>query len=82
MNVDFPQPDGPISAVTVPDEKSKEISRSARWLPNQAWILRASRPEPIADVPGAFWLREFATSAKEEGFTRVASISSPFSSPA
>ena len=36
INVDFPQPDGPINAVTVPAAKSSEISESTWFLLNHA----------------------------------------------
>ena len=51
MKVDLPQPDGPISAVTVPAEKSSETFSSAWCLPNQAWTPRASRPTPSGAEP-------------------------------
>jgi hypothetical protein len=42
--VDLPQPDGPISAVTVPGSMFSETrSSTLRW-PNHAEMLRASSP--------------------------------------
>jgi hypothetical protein len=66
MKVDLPQPDGPMSAVTVPAAKSRETFSSARWLPNQAWTPRASRPEPSGALPGSR-TRAAATPASELG---------------
>ena len=52
MNVDLPQPDGPINAVTVPEKKSIEISSSTCFLPNHACTPLASRPvEPAVGWP-------------------------------
>ncbi len=45
--VDFPQPEGPMRAVTVPVGKSSDISLTAWYLPNHACTLRASRPLPM-----------------------------------
>ena len=42
-NVDFPQPDGPISAVTLPASMDSEIRSSTLLEPNQALTLVASR---------------------------------------
>ena len=66
-NVDLPHPDGPISAVTVPDAKSKVTSFNACFDPNHAFTLRASRPVPIGMLPGAFSSREDATEARDLG---------------
>jgi hypothetical protein len=51
INVDFPHPDGPISAVTVPGKKSMETSSITCLSPNQAWIFLASMP-----VPAMWWV--------------------------
>ena len=64
-NVDFPQPDGPISAVTVPAAKSNVTSLRACFAPNQACTPRASSPEPSGAVPGFLVWRADATSASE-----------------
>jgi hypothetical protein len=65
MKVDFPQPDGPINAVTVPVKKSNEISSSTCFLPNQAWMPRASKPvEKVFGVP-TFESLALVTSDKE-----------------
>ena len=42
MNVDLPQPDGPITAVTLRSTSGSEISRSACLSPNHAESLSAS----------------------------------------
>ena len=44
-NVDFPQPDGPISAVTFPGSMDSEIRSSTLWEPNHALTLVASKPD-------------------------------------
>ena len=44
-NVDFPQPDGPIRAVTWPGSMDSEIRSSTLWEPNQALTLVASKPD-------------------------------------
>src|SRR5215475_4419529 len=41
-NVDFPQPDGPISAVTLPAYMVSETCSRTMWSPNQAVISLAS----------------------------------------
>src|SRR5262249_25902812 len=43
--VDLPQPDGPISAVTVPGSMARDTLSSTLWSPNQAEMLRAVRPD-------------------------------------
>ena len=42
-NVDLPQPDGPMSAVTSPAGMTRSTPSSTRWSPNQAHASRASR---------------------------------------
>ena len=64
-NVDFPHPDGPISAVTVPAAKSNVTSFSTCLAPNHACTPRDSRPDPSGAVPGVFTARVDATSASE-----------------
>ncbi|CAB4961523.1 unannotated protein [freshwater metagenome] len=57
-NVDLPQPDGPISAVTLPAGMSSDTRSSTLCVPNQAEMLRACRPAsalgtvPVADCTG------------------------------
>jgi len=68
MNVDLPQPDGPIRAVTEPAANSRFISAKTWFLPNQACTPRASSPVPVAELA---WVRStlaFATLAKELGW--------------
>ena len=65
INVDFPQPDGPIRAVTVPVKKSRVTLLSAWCLPNHACTPRASRPEPIGLEPTFFSPRALATAESE-----------------
>ena len=65
INVDFPQPDGPINAVTVPVAKSIEISSKTCFLPNQACTPLASRPLPPAIGLPTFTCRADATSPSE-----------------
>ncbi len=43
-NVDLPQPDGPISAVTLPGSMVSETRSSTLCVPNHAEMPRASRP--------------------------------------
>ena len=69
MNVDFPQPEGPIRAVTVPEKKSRVTLLSAWCLPNHACTPRASRPEPIGFEPIFFSPLAFATAESELVFT-------------
>ena len=42
-NVDLPQPDGPMRAVTSPAGMARSTPSSTRLSPNQAWASRASR---------------------------------------
>ena len=52
----MPQPDGPISAVTVPGSMSSDTRSSTLWSPNQADTLRASSRDsgpPAGAPPGA-----------------------------
>ena len=79
INVDLPQPEGPINAVTVPAAKSREILDKAWCLPNQAWTPRVSSPVPRARVPGALTDFACATSANECGLTVVSIVSFSFS---
>ena len=65
INVDFPQPDGPINAVTVPVAKSIEISSKTCFLPNQACTPLASRPLPPELGLPALTVRADATSPSE-----------------
>ena len=67
MKVDFPQPDGPISAVTVPDQKSRDISLRTSLSPNQAWTPRASSPTPRAPDPGFFFAAALAATVSDKG---------------
>src|SRR5271157_2778278 len=50
-NVDFPQPDGPIRAVTWPASMDSETRSSTLLEPNHALTLVASRPD--GDGPAA-----------------------------
>ncbi len=47
-NVDLPQPDGPISAVTVPGGIDRDTRSSTLFVPNQADTRSASRCAPVA----------------------------------
>ena len=47
-NVDLPQPDGPISAVTVPGGIDSDTRSSTLFVPNQAETWSASRCAPVA----------------------------------
>src|ERR1700674_727268 len=49
-NVDFPQPDGPMSAVTLPGSMVSEIRSRTLLEPNQAPTLVARSPD--WEVPG------------------------------
>ena len=66
----MPQPDGPMSAVTVPGAKSSETSASAWCLPNHACTPRASSPVPIARALGTRGEAELATSDSDEVIRR------------
>ena len=68
IKVDLPQPDGPISAVTVPAPKFKLMSESTWCFPNQACTPRVSSPVPSEALPGDFTLAA-ATSASDDGRT-------------
>ena len=52
-NVDLPQPDGPISDVICPGGMSSDTLSSTLWSPNQAEMLRATRPARSVDAAGA-----------------------------
>jgi hypothetical protein len=67
INVDLPQPDGPIKAVTDPAVKSKLIFERTWFLPNQAWIPRVSQPVPWAVLTPVRAGFAFATLAREFG---------------
>src|SRR5580658_8012825 len=51
--VDLPQPDGPISAVTLNGSMSSETSARTWWLANQAWTRRVRRLEGAAGASPA-----------------------------
>ncbi len=52
-NVDFPQPDGPMSAVTLPGSIASDTRSSTFFEPNQALTLVARSPErPAASCMG------------------------------
>ena len=80
MKVDFPQPDGPISAVTVPDQKSRDISLRTSLSPNQAWTPRASSPTPRAPDPGFFFAAALAATLESDDGVVVSIFSFPLSS--
>ncbi len=46
-NVDFPQPDGPISAVTLPGSMARDTRSSTFFEPNQALTLVARSPDGL-----------------------------------
>ena len=75
INVDLPQPEGPIRAVTVPAAKSSDTSASAWCLPNHACTPRASRPVPIGCEFIALRLEAEATEDSDEGVVVVSILS-------
>ena len=52
-NVDLPQPDGPISAVTAPARIVSDTCSSTMWSPNHAVMSRASSSARGASLDGA-----------------------------
>ena len=57
-NVDLPQPDGPMSAVTLRGRISRDTRSSTLWSPNQALTSSASRPAGSRIVDGALLGRQ------------------------
>ncbi len=69
-NVDLPQPEGPISAVTLPGSMVSDTRSRTLWSPNQAETRSASSFAPSASGASAFgWT---AVTSGTSGRTAVA----------